>query len=666
MYWMRSTSILSLVLYGLMSLEWIFGGWLLVTHAFPLRQRERILAGLATGWVLFVVLTNLLAHELPLPLSFWAAATLILLGGILLAWRTTQLRYWLDWTDLRHWPQLVWLCGLVYLFEIMQRGVAIFDDYLHLPLVSRMAAGDIPPHFYLNSDLRFAYHYGLQVWAASLVRMANFFPWSAWDFSKATAIGFTLLLGWLWARRMVRHAGGAFLGSFLITFGSGAAWLLLLLPISLLMKIQGNIHLVNTAADTANTLVSALSSPWVIEGAGKVPFPFAFQNGIFTPLTLELASTGAMPFMTVLLMLMLLSNRKLTWVGTLITSLLFASLALNAEHLFAFLWAGVGLVLILVLFFKICRPGGEFVPHIWRWAVVLAISAVLSLVQGGFITETARSLLVSLHGGSTGTTNVNGFFIRWPPGIYSTNFGMLSLFNWRQLILLLAELGPALLLLPVAVFVAWRSLKYGSWFTASLGVAALGCFFFNIFFQYGVDPSSVRFTSTALWISLCLSLPVLSLAFRKKNRLVQYGITAGYLITVFGAVVMFAVMLTTTVNPQLSTFIDGTDARFSQLYWNRLGQNARILDWIPERATTIFGRSPKAHSSIYVALPSWSALIANPDPVAVANAGYQYIYMDPIWWNRLHATSQQALQATCVKTVKTIEEKTLLDVSGCR
>jgi hypothetical protein len=442
--------------------------------------------------------------------------------------------------------------------------------------------------------------------------------------------------------------------------------LLLLLPLSLLARIQGDIHLINTGAATAQHLITALSGPWVTEGAGRMPFPFAFHNGIFTPLISNLGSTGAMPFMTVLVMLLLLSSCKLTWGGILITSLLFTSLALNAEHLFVFLWAGVALVLFLVLVFKRYRPAGGLKLLFWGWVVVLAVSAVLSLVQGGFITETARSLLASLNDSSTGTANAYSFSIRWPPSLYSAHLGILSLFNWRQDIVLLAELGPALLLIPMVAFVVWRSLKRGAWFTASLGFAALGCFFFAFFFQYGVDRSSTRFPSTGLWISLCLSLPVLFLAFRRKNRLVRYAITAGYFTTILGAVVIFGVMLTTTVNPQLSNFIDDTDAQFSQLYWNRLGQDDRILDWKPERATTIFGRSPKAYADLFVPMPAWNALIDNPDPAAVARAGYRYIYMDKLWWGRLSARIQEALQGSCVQTVSTLGEKRLLDVGGCR
>jgi len=61
----------------------------------------------------------------------------------------------------------------------MNRGLAILDDYHNLPLVSMIAAGDVPPHFYLNPTNRLAYHYGLHLFSGSLVQQGGLFPWSA-------------------------------------------------------------------------------------------------------------------------------------------------------------------------------------------------------------------------------------------------------------------------------------------------------------------------------------------------------------------------------------------------------------------------------------------------------------------------------------------------------
>src|SRR5512140_3277252 len=98
-----------------------------------------------------------------LELACAGAAVLILVAGLAAAWRGPRL----PWrADLRAWPQLVVLAGLTLLFVMIGRGLALFDDYWHIPLISVMAAGDIPPHFYLDPTQPMAYHYGLQVLAA--------------------------------------------------------------------------------------------------------------------------------------------------------------------------------------------------------------------------------------------------------------------------------------------------------------------------------------------------------------------------------------------------------------------------------------------------------------------------------------------------------------------
>jgi len=80
-FWSRTGSLADFIL-------WLFsigicglGGWLLLTHVFRLRPAERLLTGLASGLILFIMLSNLLAHVLPLPLAFWGAAALILLAS---------------------------------------------------------------------------------------------------------------------------------------------------------------------------------------------------------------------------------------------------------------------------------------------------------------------------------------------------------------------------------------------------------------------------------------------------------------------------------------------------------------------------------------------------------------------------------------------------------
>jgi hypothetical protein len=202
------------------------------------------MSGLAAGILLFVAFSNLFANLLPLTPSFWVGALLVLLLGILSA-LISKKKPWLDPGDLRAWPQLLVFLLLSILFVYIQRGLSLFDEYLHIPLTSTMGAGDIPPHFYLNPDVYFAYHYGIHILAASLLRLGTLFPWSSLDLSKAVMIAFTFSLGWIWIKRLTRSSIASLLGALVVVFGGGAAGFCSASKITL-NWISSGIQLVNT------------------------------------------------------------------------------------------------------------------------------------------------------------------------------------------------------------------------------------------------------------------------------------------------------------------------------------------------------------------------------------------------------------------------------------
>ncbi len=471
--WMRNPDPWGLLVFGLTCLAWGIGGWLIARAWFKLRPGEGLLAGAGVGFVVYLTLVNLITPWLGLPGASLVSAGLILATGLLVTYRRRaawpELR-----ADLRDWPQLVVLLALTLIFERAQRGVSLFDEYLHLPMVSIMGAGSIPPPFYLNPEMMFAYHYGLQIFSAALESTASFMPWSAWDLARGLALAWTLVLGWMWVRRFTGRSAAGVLGALLFVFGGGTRWLLLFLPGSALGWISQAVQLSNTGADTAASLRLALSQPWAIEGGGAVAFPFAFHNGVFSPQSFALGATASLPALTLLLLLLLArpfpSLRSPG--GLVVMTLIMASLALSAEHLFAFIW--IAIVLIGTAAVILAWRRREPIPReqVWGWAVILVVSAGLSAFQGGFITETVRSLLLRLQGETIGVSNMYGFGLRWPPAIVSAHLGTLSPFNLPQLLALLAEAGPVLLAAPLASWVAWRAARRGDWLAGGIGLAS--------------------------------------------------------------------------------------------------------------------------------------------------------------------------------------------------
>ncbi len=654
MYWSRTGSIIEILVFLLQCLAWTAGGWLWVTHAFRLRPSERLLAGLAAGLLMFISVSNLLAHILLLPATYWSAALLVLLSGVGIGWAGRKRQagtLWLDKADLRAWPQLAVLLGLTLLFTLIGRGLAIFDEDVHIPLVSVMAAGDIPPHFYLDPSRWLAYHYGLHVFAAALVRLAGFFPWSAWDLSKALAIALTLTLAWSWILRQTRSRLAACLGAVLVVLGGGARWLLLLAPPSVLLWISNGIRLTNTAAGSGPDLLTVLSRPWLIEGSGPFPFPFAYHNGIFVPVVFALGSSGAMLYFTVILMLLLVNRRQLSAAAAIPSSLIFSSLALSGEHLFVFLWAGLALAGLFYLALRRFRRQPIDRRALIPWAAILAASAILCVVQGGFLTEAARNLLASLQGTNiqVGEYSYFTFAPRWPPALDTAHFGALSLLDSRQLLVLLTELGPALLLAPLGTWAAWRGLRRQQWLAAGLGVAAFASFLVPLFFQYGVERSGTRLPAAALWLWLLLAIPPLWRVLARWGDFRRLLASLGYFTACFGGLAIFAVQLLAIPSPQLTYYIDARDAALGQELWNRLPQNAQVYDVIPFRSVALFGRAARTNQDFYHSWPDFLALAADPDPATIRQAGFSYVFVERKWWEQLRPRVQRRFEAACVQ-----------------
>jgi hypothetical protein len=642
MYWFMQFSVAGLLQFAGLSLAWAAGGWLLAVHVFRLRPGERLVAGLASGLLLFLTISNLLANLIQLTPSLWLAGLLILALGLAAAFRSgSQVRF--PWRDVKHWQPLAALGLLVVLFTLIQRGLALFDEFQHMPMVSIMAAGDIPPHFYLDPAVKFTYHYGLQIFAAALIRLAGFTPWAALDLSKAITISFTTVLGYLWIMRKTNQQFPALAGAFALVFASGTRWLLLFLPPQVINRVGEAVIPINTGAYSGTSLLDVLTSSWNIEGGGPVPFPFAFHSGSFLPVIFNLGATGAAWFMIVITLLLLSSSRKTGVLPGSVYVLLLAGLALNAEHLFALLWAGFALILLLAWIRG--RRVHQIKPQdLGFWVLILGASALVSALQGGFVTEFLRSQVAALTGTTAAQTNYHGFALRWPPAIPTAHFSDLGLFNPAQLLVMLLEFGPVFLLVPPATWYAWRRWQRGDWMAAALGAAAWLNLLFVLFIRYGLDRSITRMPATALWLWLLLGIPPLWFYYQKSRRGVRAVIQAGYLVTVFAGLVIFSIQLIAIPRPQLTYFINGLDARIASQFWNRLPEGAQVLDGDPSRAVTLFGRSVRASSDVYDPYPEWEALIAYPDPEQVIGQGYDFVYMDEIWWKRLPPELQAAYQ----------------------
>ncbi len=670
-YWSRTGSVLDITSFILLCALWAAGGFLIVSRSFHLKAREKLAAGLAAGFLLFIVLSNLLAQILPLTVAYWSSAGIIFLVGfllVLLAKNGPQINF----KSFSGWRHIVILAAVILLFTLILRGLAIFDDYYHLPMISVMATGDVPPHFYLDPSLHLPYHYGLQVFAASMVRLGGFFPWSAWDISRAIVFGFTVILAWLWFRRLTGRQLPAYLGTGLLVFGGAARWLLLFVPTSLLARMGANLHMDLSGLAAGGNLVTALANRWPLEGGGPFPFPYAFASGILEPLNMQLGATGAMWEMTVLLLLLIWKPRKYSIIGTLTISLILASLALGAENVFVLVAAGMAIILLIMLIRNQIQHRHNQKVLLTTWGIPIAMSVVLALFQGGYITGGFMSVVSSLIGRSYPmvTTDFQGFSLRWPPAVPSGHFGPLSLIGPGQIVIMLAEAGLALILLPVAVIYWLRKLGRANRLPQALAAGSVISLLVPVFIRYGLDFDITRLVGASLWLGFALAFPILWLWL--VNARSEYRILAGigYGVAIFAGLVMFAVELIAIPAVQTTYYLQYQESDFSKPYWNQLEPDAQILDLIPERAVLLFGRASYAAEDVYQRSPAWQALIANPDPASVASAGYSYVYMDQNWWQGLTPQVQAAYSQPCVhleaeKKLAGSQDRKLYKVEAC-
>jgi hypothetical protein len=209
------------------------------------------------------------------------------------------------------------------------------------------------------------------------------------------------------------------------------------------------------------------------------------------------------------------------------------------------------------------------------------------------------------------------------------------------------------------------------WLWSGLAISAILSLVFPIFFQYGVDRSITRFPATALWTAMLLAFPLLWRSIPRWGWLQRVGLGLGYLSLVTGGMVILVTQLYSLPAEQYSYFIQELDATASDKYWNTLPTQAQIIDRVPERGVTLFGRITRSSAAIYEPLPEWEAAIADPDPLRLVEAGYGWVYFDKLWWSSLTLEQQRRFEQPCVDVLDEwpssdgLDYRVLMDLRGC-
>jgi hypothetical protein len=664
-YWFLSgTAIKALPLIFFLAAS-ALGSWFLLRSLFSLSAIERPLLAIGLGTCLGTWLSDFTARLLAPQWAFMLAGLLVLLAGIA-AWVICGHRM-PERREFEVWPLLITVLAMTLVFTLMGRGLGIFDDRKNLSMISIMAAGDIPPHFYMNAGFLFKYHYGFELLAAIVMRLGGLFPWSAFDLTKGAVAALALGLAAVWGRRVGGRWSVGIVLAFVLAMADGGRWLLSLLPVSWVVQASQHISMWGSGFQSGENLIHALSSPWAIAGGPPTPLPFAYVNGIMEPFILYLQAGPRSLLLLIIFCLLLLIGRQSTKYGWLVFVPLLALLALAAEAEYVLFCAG----LLAALAIMLSRSATPRLRRQWlELAAAGAASAAFALLQGGTITETVRGLLLG-SSGSAAAPGV-GFGLRFPPAIVSAHLGELHLTSPGELMVGLFEVGPALLLAPLVVLFGLRWVRRGRSLWVAFAASTLFGFIVPIFIRYQIDRDVTRITAYALMGWIILATPALAAAIR-WGRLpwLAKGLSAYSLLLVFGGLVLAGPLLTAANVAVIGYQLHPADASMARMVWDRLPPAALVLDSSPWRAVAVTGRLTVSSSDSNEVLPSWQSLVADPVVGAVRQAGFDYVYMDSEWHDSMPGGARQSYEQPCVRPLAEVHgngsngSRWLYDISRC-
>ncbi len=644
------------------ALAWGLGGIWLVKAALRLAKHEQVMVGLLVGMVMENVLANWLARILPVNQAAWAAALLVLALGFVLVMRSG----WRSALDIPIQPlQLLVFLAILWISFQIGRGMPINDDYAHLPTTSMMAAGSIPPVFSLDPSVAYGYHDSLTLFAAQIVRLGNLYIWTALDLARALSFSLAILLAALFARRVTGNRLAGLLGGAMAAFGSGARWLLLLLPPQALNWLSGPVQMLGSGQASGANLADALLHSWASLG-GPMAFPFAFINGVIQPGVMDMFNITGLMATCIPIVLLLTFNRWRGWLGGAISVLLIAATGLIYELAVALFLAAWALITLLY----VVRHKSLHLPRTLRnWLWVTGLGTLLALIQGGAWTDTLTGIFqrIIYHNTPTSYQTIQ-FTVSWIPAIVSQQLGVLSLINVRQLIVALAEVGPLVLVLPFLAVWGIKAYRSGRWFEAAYVLA--GFLSFGMLFVRFSGVTGVANTSRLFDFMGLARLYAIPLGWVILKKLSGLKLSLAF-VAMFAGFIILGVDLMAIQKPVELDYLTTLDAQVMQKYWNRLPKDAMVFDWNPNRSVVVFGRAVNSSSTWYTLKPEWKALTETPGFTDLLGAGYAYVYLDRNTWDRLDSAVRSQFERPCVKLLDEVDAKykddfrRLYDISAC-
>jgi hypothetical protein len=109
----------------------------------------------------------------------------------------------------------------------------------------------------------------------------------------------------------------------------------------------------------------------------------------------------------------------------------------------------------------------------------------------------------------------------------------------------------------------------------------------------------------------------------------------------------------------------------SRQVWDRLPEDALVMSSHEWRVVPVTGRLTRTSADNTTVLDSWLDDVDSADVTDLARAGFDYVYVDEIWWQDMSGEVQESYLADCVLLVAEVEDtsqthfRKLYDISGC-
>lgn len=685
MYWFRESILFFipwLLIMGITSL----GGWMIISRAFNLESKFRLLIGMGFGLGLYLFLANLCGYVFPAKVAFTLPAFLIFILGFTLAFRNRKIQ--VEWKDLNQWKILVFAVIMVVFSTRIEQGLAISDDPKNLTLISQLAVGNIPPHHYLDATRVFSYHYGFHLLGASMMSIGNAMPWSAFDISKAILTTYSLILIYLLASRYIKARWGAVITTALYSIFGGTRWLFYLVPLTVIKPLDKLITLQGTSALMNVPFTQAIYQTWTIDGGPPLGYLFGFMNSLNGFFFNSHVGTGTLGGILLLLIWLTLSHSR-SFGSYLLYVPLLALCALSTETSYGMFAFGVVVIALIAIIRKKRNKRVEM-----GLLLALVISIPIVAFQGGVLTNRVASVL-SGNPLVTASTEENaaedsssmdisnfklmGFSLRWPPAFPNAHLGELSILNPYTLLAAFLEIGPFLLVIPWVIAYAWKKYKEDDIYWGIITVGSIFAFLVPIFVQYYVDRDITKIISFAIsnWklqFLIFLWVPITAINWKKYlQKAVQALAIFSTVVAAMGGIVVTISNFSAISQPILSHRINSLDAYISSDTWNKLAPSALIFDSATWRASALTGLQTKFGTSS-AGTPEWNEINKAATIENLTAAGYQYVYIDKEWWYNLPASSRESLSQACVSVVDEYVDdwpldipdfRRLIDISGC-